>query len=142
MHFLLAGSDPFVLQFNLNQPWDWQKNIFWVPLETTANPSTVARVRQAMITGLLFHGPYSSPGVWTHGGTISSGNETFLEKVKLDAFMIRATSRQFGHSTIRTTPKTSSTLVLRILQATKLQQKPLHRVWHSISTAGRTMARV
>ncbi|KAJ4990645.1 cell wall anchored protein [Stagonosporopsis vannaccii] len=80
------GYNPFMLQLDLKQSWDWQKNISWLAFETTPNLKTGSSVRQAMVSGSLFHGPYSSPEVWTYGGTIFRGNETFLNSVNPDAF--------------------------------------------------------
>ena len=75
-----------MLQLNLEQSWDWQKNSSWLSFETTPNPKTGASVRPAMVMGSLFHGPYTSPEVWIYGGSIFRGNETFLEDVNPDAF--------------------------------------------------------
>src|SRR5690242_12537663 len=75
-----------MLQLDLKKSWDWQKNISWLGFETTPNPKTGASVRQAMVSGSMFHGTYSSPEVWTYGGTIFRGNETFLNSVNPDAF--------------------------------------------------------
>ncbi|KAF2633229.1 hypothetical protein BU25DRAFT_1977 [Macroventuria anomochaeta] len=82
----ILGYNPFILQLDLRQPWDWRKNISWLSFETTPNPKTGASVIQAMVTGSMFHGPYSSPDVWTYGGTIFRGNESFLETVNPNAF--------------------------------------------------------
>lgn len=75
-----------MLQLDLGQSWDWQKNISWKALETTPNPKTGASVRPAMVIGSLFHGSFSSPDIWTYGGTIFRGNDTFLDAVNPDAF--------------------------------------------------------
>lgn len=75
-----------MLQLDLKQTWDWQKNISWNAFEVTPNPKTGASVRQAMVAGALFHGPYNTPQVWTYGGTIFRGNETFLDAVNPAAF--------------------------------------------------------
>lgn len=75
-----------MLQLDLKQSWDWQRNISWLAFETTPNPRTGASVRQAMVSGSLFHGTYSSPEVWTYGGTIFRGNETFLDSLNPNAF--------------------------------------------------------
>lgn len=75
-----------MLQLDLRQSWDWQENISWHAFDITPNPRTGASVRQAMVAGSLFHGPYSSPEVWTYGGTIFRGNESFLDTVSPAAF--------------------------------------------------------
>ncbi|KAJ8118816.1 hypothetical protein OPT61_g287 [Boeremia exigua] len=80
------GYNPFMLQLDMTQSWDWQKNISWLAFETEPNPKTGTSVRQAMVAGSLFHGPYSSPEVWTYGGTIFRGNESFLNAVNPNAF--------------------------------------------------------
>jgi hypothetical protein len=82
----LTTIDPFMLQLDLGKSWDWQKNISWLSFETTPNPGTGASVKQAMVSGAMFHGSYSSPSVWTYGGTIFRGNETFLDSVSPYAF--------------------------------------------------------
>lgn len=75
-----------MLQLDLKQSWDWQENISWNAFEVRPNPRTGASVRKAMVAGSLFHGPYSTPEVWTYGGTIFRGNESFLETVDPAAF--------------------------------------------------------
>ncbi|KAH6642567.1 hypothetical protein C7974DRAFT_409113 [Boeremia exigua] len=80
------GYNPFMLQLDLRQSWDWLTNISWHAFETTPNPRTGARVKQAMVKGSLFHGPYSSPEIWTYGGTLFRGNDTFLMSVSPNAF--------------------------------------------------------
>jgi len=75
-----------MLQLDLKQSWDWQKNISWQAFEVTPNPRTGASFRQAMVAGSLFHGPYSTPEVWTYGGTIFRGNESSLDAVNPVAF--------------------------------------------------------
>lgn len=75
-----------MLQLDLSQSWDGQKNVPWLSFETTPNPKTSSSIRQAMATGSLFRGPYSSPEIWTYGGTIFRGNETFLHAVNSAAF--------------------------------------------------------
>ena len=75
-----------MLQLDLKQSWDWQRDISWHAFEVTPNPRTGASVRQAMVAGSMFHGPYSTPEVWTYGGTIFRGNESFLDAVNPAAF--------------------------------------------------------
>lgn len=75
-----------MLKLDLGHSWDWRKNISWTALEITPNPRTGASVRPAMVSGSLFHGSFSSPDVWTYGGTIFRGNDTFLDAVNPDAF--------------------------------------------------------
>ncbi|KAF3041559.1 hypothetical protein E8E12_007679 [Didymella heteroderae] len=116
------GYNPFMLQLDLKQSWDWQENISWYAFETTPNPRTGASVRQAMVAGSLFHGPHSTPEVWTYGGTIFRGNETFLNAVNPAAFHDQSniyplwsfnnrtnTWKQFDISTLNTPSYGSST---------------------------------
>lgn len=68
--------DQFLLQVDLRDWWDWRLNISYVALEE--KPTKDGRkVRNGMIAGAMFHGPYNESEVYTYGGTTFRGNESF-----------------------------------------------------------------
>ncbi|CBX90499.1 hypothetical protein LEMA_P066250.1 [Plenodomus lingam JN3] len=76
------GHNPFLLQVDLANSWDWQKNMSWHSINVAENPKTGAHVRHAMVNGAMYAGPYNSTNIWTYGGTTFRGNKSFLDSDK------------------------------------------------------------
>ncbi|KAH7390995.1 hypothetical protein DE146DRAFT_151393 [Phaeosphaeria sp. MPI-PUGE-AT-0046c] len=79
------GYNPFLLEVDLRQSWDWKTNISWTALEVQSNPATGDYVRHAMTNGAMYHGSYNTPEIYTYSGTTFRGNVSFLNSDKVYA---------------------------------------------------------
>ncbi|KAH8719221.1 hypothetical protein GQ44DRAFT_390314 [Phaeosphaeriaceae sp. PMI808] len=79
------GYNPFLLEIDLTESWDWKTNISWIALEVKNNPATGDYVRHAMTNGAMYHGPYNTSEIWTYSGTTFRGNSSFLVADKVYA---------------------------------------------------------
>ncbi|PSN68484.1 hypothetical protein BS50DRAFT_366427 [Corynespora cassiicola Philippines] len=71
------GYNPFLLQVDLKESWDWKTNLSYIALEQNPNPRTGTSVRNGTVRGAMYHGPYSDPQIYTYAGTTFRGNESF-----------------------------------------------------------------
>ncbi|KAF2032840.1 hypothetical protein EK21DRAFT_98668 [Setomelanomma holmii] len=79
------GYNPFLLENDLTQSWDWKTNISWTALAIKSNPATGDYVRHAMTNGAMYHGTYNTSEIWTYSGTTFRGNQSFLDSDKVYA---------------------------------------------------------
>lgn len=70
------GYNYHLIEIDLSQPWDWQKNISELTLDKVANDKTGTPVPQ-VVDGTLFSGIAEDSRIWLYGGTTSWWNTSF-----------------------------------------------------------------